>query len=333
MLMSSTLVISCSLFSIPVLHAYASHSFPVHPASSHQRRRPSLRPLSPSPALPCPALPCAALCCHLEYPSFSVLSSPLFPFHPPTPFNLSPTSLTPATPPTPPPPSLLAVTSAVGVLPLALQYGFEHVHNSLSLPIHLPSHATRHTSHEPPFALLQAILPCCQALQKLRLESLSQTQNCHIPLLPLATPFAHPQAILPYCQALQKLAPHIQQVSMESNGKGVSIDGEELPYECGEIDFGEPGTNGQHSFYQLIHQGRVVPCDFIGIIESQQPVYLKGEIVSNHDELMCNFFAQADALAYGKVWMGYGMMGMDYCEVGMAQMGYGKGGVAHPECF
>ncbi|CAI7925038.1 unnamed protein product, partial [Closterium sp. NIES-53] len=113
--------------------------------------------------------------------------------------------------------------------------------------------------------------------------------------------FGNPaRAILPYCQALQKLAPHIQQVSMESNGKGVSIDGEVLPYECGEIDFGEPGTNGQHSFYQLIHQGRVVPCDFIGIIKSQQSVYLKGEIVSNHDELMCNFFAQADALAYGK---------------------------------
>ena len=73
-----------------------------------------------------------------------------------------------------------------------------------------------------------------------------------------------------------------------------------LPYDTGEIDFGEPGTNGQHSFYQLIHQGRTIPCDFIGIIKSQQSVYLKGEIVSNHDELMCNFFAQADALAVGK---------------------------------
>ncbi|KAJ6835866.1 glucose-6-phosphate isomerase, cytosolic [Iris pallida] len=87
---------------------------------------------------------------------------------------------------------------------------------------------------------------------------------------------------------------------MESNGKGVSIDGLPLPFEAGEIDFGEPGTNGQHSFYQLIHQGRVIPCDFIGIMKSQQPVYLKGETVSNHDELMSNFFAQPDALAYGK---------------------------------
>lgn len=79
---------------------------------------------------------------------------------------------------------------------------------------------------------------------------------------------------------------------MESNGKGVDMNGNRLAFEAGEIDFGEPGTNGQHSFYQLIHQGRVIPCDFIGIVRSQQSVYLQGEIVSNHDELMCNFFAQ-----------------------------------------
>lgn len=87
---------------------------------------------------------------------------------------------------------------------------------------------------------------------------------------------------------------------MESNGKGVSIDGVRLDYPTGEVDFGEPGTNGQHSFYQLIHQGRTIPAEFIGVIKSQQSVYLKNEIVSNHDELMCNFFAQADALAVGK---------------------------------
>ena len=68
---------------------------------------------------------------------------------------------------------------------------------------------------------------------------------------------------------------HKAQVSMESNGKGVSLDGSKLSFEAGEIDFGEPGTNGQHSFYQLIHQGRVVPCEFIGIVKSQQSVYLK----------------------------------------------------------
>ncbi len=62
---------------------------------------------------------------------------------------------------------------------------------------------------------------------------------------------------------------------MESNGKGVALDGSKLSFEAGEIDFGEPGTNGQHSFYQLIHQGRVVPCEFIGVVKSQQSVYLK----------------------------------------------------------
>jgi glucose-6-phosphate isomerase len=107
-------------------------------------------------------------------------------------------------------------------------------------------------------------------------------------------------AILPYQQALQHFAPHIQQLSMESNGKGVAIDGTRLPYETGEIDFGEPGTNGQHSFYQLIHQGRVIPAEFIGVARSQQDVYLQGEKVSSHEELMCNFFAQPDALAMGK---------------------------------
>lgn len=97
-----------------------------------------------------------------------------------------------------------------------------------------------------------------------------------------------------------RFAAHIQQVDMESNGKRVASDGTVLNYECGEIVFGEPGTNGQHSFYQLIHQGRVIPTEFIGFCKSQQPVYLNGELVSNHDELMSNFFAQPDALAYGK---------------------------------
>lgn len=87
---------------------------------------------------------------------------------------------------------------------------------------------------------------------------------------------------------------------MESNGKRVSMDGTALPFDAGEVDFGEPGTNGQHSFYQLIHQGRVIPCDFIGFCKSQYPLFGEGETVSNHDELMSNFFAQPDALAYGK---------------------------------
>jgi glucose-6-phosphate isomerase len=108
------------------------------------------------------------------------------------------------------------------------------------------------------------------------------------------------RALLPYSQAMKRFPAHIQQVDMESNGKRVDIEGNPLPFQAGEINFGEPGTNGQHSFYQLMHQGRVVPADFIGFMESQSPVSLDGEPVSNHDELMSNFFAQPDALAYGK---------------------------------
>ncbi|KAL8508463.1 hypothetical protein ACS0TY_018914 [Phlomoides rotata] len=170
-----------------------------------------------------------------------------------------------------------SVCSAVGVLPLSLQYGFEVVERFLKGASSIDQHF-----HSTPF---EKNLPVVLGLLSVWNASF------------LGYPA---RAILPYTQALEKFAPHIQQVSMESNGKGVSIDGVPLPYEAGEIDFGEPGTNGQHSFYQLIHQGRVIPCDFIGVVKSQQPVYLKGELVSNHDELMSNFFAQPDALAYGK---------------------------------
>lgn len=165
-----------------------------------------------------------------------------------------------------------SVCSAVGVLPLSLQYGFPIVENFLKGASSIDQHF-----YSAPF---EKNLPVLLGLLSIWNVSF----------------LGHPaRAILPYCQALEKFAPHIQQVSMESNGKGVSIDGVVLPFEAGEIDFGEPGTNGQHSFYQLIHQGRVIPCDFIGIAKSQQPVYLKGEVVSNHDELMSNFFAQPDA--------------------------------------
>ncbi|XP_024399239.1 glucose-6-phosphate isomerase, cytosolic isoform X2 [Physcomitrium patens] len=170
-----------------------------------------------------------------------------------------------------------SVTSAVGVLPLALQYGFDKVEEFLKGTWSMDQHFRN--------APLESNLPV--------LLGLLSVWN--------VTFLGYPaRAILPYSQALQKLAPHIQQVSMESNGKGVAIDGTPLPYEAGEIEFGEPGTNGQHSFYQLIHQGRVVPCDFIGAVRSQHSVFMPGEKVSNHDELMSNFFAQADALADGK---------------------------------
>lgn len=108
------------------------------------------------------------------------------------------------------------------------------------------------------------------------------------------------RAILPYSQALCKFASHVQQLDMESNGKQVSVTtGEFLTEETGPVVFGEPGTNGQHSFYQLIHQGRNVACEFIGFSNSQADVKLSTEKISNHEELMCNFFAQPDALALG----------------------------------
>ncbi|KAL7604536.1 glucose-6-phosphate isomerase, cytosolic [Lactuca sativa] len=170
-----------------------------------------------------------------------------------------------------------SVCSAVGVLPLSLQYGFPVVEKFLK--------GARSIDQQFQSAPFEKNIPV--------LLGLLSVWNVSFLGYPA-------RAILPYTQALEKLAPHIQQVSMESNGKGVSIDGVSLPFEAGEIDFGEPGTNGQHSFYQLIHQGRVIPCDFIGIVKSQQPVYLRDEVVNNHDELMSNFFAQPDALAYGK---------------------------------
>ena len=105
---------------------------------------------------------------------------------------------------------------------------------------------------------------------------------------------------LPYAEALLRLPSHIQQLDMESNGKVMTRYGIEVDYPVGEIDFGEPGTNGQHSFFQLLHMGQTAPCDFIGFCQSQHDLCLDGESLSSHDELMANFFAQPDALANGK---------------------------------
>ncbi|MGH6884448.1 MAG: glucose-6-phosphate isomerase [Geminicoccales bacterium] len=107
---------------------------------------------------------------------------------------------------------------------------------------------------------------------------------------------AHTHAILPYDQYLHRFAAYFQQADMESNGKGVDRDGNRIEdYETGPVIWGEPGTNGQHAFYQLIHQGtRLVPCDFIAPVHSQNP------IGRHHDILMANFFAQTEALMVGK---------------------------------
>ncbi|MFA5103825.1 MAG: glucose-6-phosphate isomerase [Candidatus Margulisiibacteriota bacterium] len=108
------------------------------------------------------------------------------------------------------------------------------------------------------------------------------------------------RAILPYSQAYCKYAPHCQQTEMESNGKSVLIDGTPVDFETGEVVFGEPGTNGQHSFYQLLHQGTTaVPADFIGFLRPQYDIGAD-EGISHHDELMTNLFAQPDALAFGQ---------------------------------
>jgi glucose-6-phosphate isomerase len=102
-------------------------------------------------------------------------------------------------------------------------------------------------------------------------------------------------AVLPYSQYLQRFPAYLQQLDMESNGKSVTLDGSPVTYPTGPVVWGQPGTNGQHAFYQLIHQGtRVIPCDFIGIC---RPAVQVGD---HQDLLMANFLAQTEALAFGK---------------------------------
>ena len=102
-------------------------------------------------------------------------------------------------------------------------------------------------------------------------------------------------AVLPYDQYLKRFPAYLQQLTMESNGKHVTLAGKEVAYQTGPIYWGEPGTNGQHSFYQLIHQGtRLIPCDFIAFCQPLNP------LGRHHDMLLANVFAQAEALAFGK---------------------------------
>ena len=102
-------------------------------------------------------------------------------------------------------------------------------------------------------------------------------------------------AVLPYDQYLKRFPAYLQQLTMESNGKHVTLGGETVGYQTGQIFWGEPGTNGQHSFYQLIHQGtKLIPCDLIGFRETLNP------LGNHHDLLMANVFAQGEALAFGK---------------------------------
>jgi glucose-6-phosphate isomerase len=106
---------------------------------------------------------------------------------------------------------------------------------------------------------------------------------------------AHTVAVLPYEHYLKRFPAYLQQLTMESNGKHVTLDGAAVDYETGPIFWGEPGTNGQHSFYQLIHQGtKLIPCDFIAFCTSLNP------LGQHHDLLLANVFAQTEALAFGK---------------------------------
>jgi glucose-6-phosphate isomerase len=106
---------------------------------------------------------------------------------------------------------------------------------------------------------------------------------------------AHTVAVLPYEQYLKRFPAYLQQLTMESNGKHVTLDGKKIDYQTGPVYWGEPGTNGQHSFYQLIHQGtRLIPCDFIAFARALT------RLGRHHDILMANVFAQAEALAFGK---------------------------------
>ncbi|MGL5956849.1 MAG: glucose-6-phosphate isomerase, partial [Brevinema sp.] len=106
---------------------------------------------------------------------------------------------------------------------------------------------------------------------------------------------AESQAILPYDQYLHRFAAYFQQGDMESNGKRVSRSGETVCYQTGPIIWGEPGTNGQHAFYQLIHQGtKLIPCDFLAPIQSLNP------LANHHQLLLSNYFAQTEALMKGK---------------------------------
>jgi len=169
-----------------------------------------------------------------------------------------------------------SVSSAVGGVPLSLLLGYDRFEKFLKGAEEVDNHALT----APP----DKNLPMIAAL-------ISVWNNNFL---------GYPaQAIIPYSDPLCKLAPHVQQLYMESNGKSVTKDGKPLDVQTGVIIFGEPGTNAQHSFFQLAHQGRVFPIDFIGIIKPQYSQN-KSEGVSNHQELWANLLSQPMALAIGK---------------------------------
>jgi len=171
-----------------------------------------------------------------------------------------------------------SVSSAVGGVPLSLYLGYERFEEFLKGAEEMDSHVLS--------APIQENIPMMAAL-------ISVWNNNFLGY--------ETQAIIPYASPLSKLAPHIQQLNMESNGKLVTKEGEIIDYPSGVIIFGEPGTNAQHSFFQLAHQGRPFPIDFIGVVNPQYDTYqAKSKGVTNHQELWANLISQPMALALGK---------------------------------
>jgi glucose-6-phosphate isomerase len=171
-----------------------------------------------------------------------------------------------------------SVTSAVGGLALSLAFGFDIFNRFLEGCHTMDLHAAN-APEEKNIPLTAALI------------SIWNSNFLQYPA----------QAIIPYCSALSKLAPHVQQLYMESLGKGVTSDGRILKNQTGVIIFGEPGTNAQHSFFQFAHQGSPFPIEFIGVVN---PFYNKAQATSkgvyNHQELWANMIAQGQALAVGK---------------------------------
>ncbi|MBU4259924.1 MAG: glucose-6-phosphate isomerase [Desulfobacteraceae bacterium] len=171
-----------------------------------------------------------------------------------------------------------SVTSAVGGVPLSLYLGYEKFEQLLKGAEEMDIHA-KDSPCEKNIPLIAALI--------------SIWNNNFLGY--------ETQAIIPYASPLQKLAPHIQQLSMESNGKSVTQEGHSLDEPAGAVVFGEPGTNAQHSFFQLAHQGRPFPIEFIGVINPQYNQYdYKSKRVTNHQELWANLISQPAALALGK---------------------------------
>jgi len=171
-----------------------------------------------------------------------------------------------------------SVTSAVGGVPLSIAYGYETFERFLGGAEEMDQHALE--------AQADSNLPLIAAL-------ISYWNHRFLGY--------RSQAIVPYASPLSKLAPHIQQLHMESNGKSVSADGQRLPEPAGFITFGEPGTNAQHSFFQLAHQSQAFPIDFIGVVKpSYDAQQSPSQGITNHQELWSNMISQASALARGR---------------------------------